>query len=126
MALLGLDFDIPKGKLPLIPTVVSKRTFRARYRTPKRLMGALSRIYMGGEQFMGRHVEVPEDANSWITLGQVASPSRGQRLNTNFFFSNFSGTLGISLQTSRAIPPASLLSLDFEGHTELWGPHPFT
>ena len=52
--------------------------------------------------------------------------SRGQELNTNLFFLNFSGTPGTSPQTSRDIPPKGLVSLGFEGHTELLGPHPFT
>ena len=39
---------------------------------------------------------------------------------------NFSGTPGISPQKSWDIPPKSLVSLGFEGHTELFGPHPFT
>ena len=47
---------------------------------------------------------------------------RGQ---TNFFFSNFPGALGISRQN----PGISRQKFDFpgfEGHTELLGPHPFT
>ena len=40
-------------------------------------------------------------------------------------FSNSSGTPGISQQESWDIPPKSLVSLFFEGHTELFGPHPF-
>ena len=38
---------------------------------------------------------------------------RGQKLNTDFF-------------SNRDIPPKSLFSPDFEGHTELFGVHPFT
>ena len=33
---------------------------------------------------------------------------------------------GYPQQKSRDIPPKSLVSLGFEGHTELFGPHPFT
>ena len=44
----------------------------------------------------------------------------GQKLITNF-----SGTPGISRQKSPDIPPKSLVSLGFEGHTEHWGPHLF-
>ena len=48
--------------------------------------------------------------------------SRGRELNTNCFFSNFSGTSGISWQN-----PAKMFDFPgFEGHTELFGPHPFT
>ena len=47
----------------------------------------------------------------------VCSHVRERKLNPNFF-SSFSGT--------RDIPPKSLVSLGFEGHTELSGPHPFT
>ena len=50
---------------------------------------------------------------------------RGQKFNASFFFPKFSGTPGISRQKSRDIPPKSLVSLGFEGHTELFGPHPF-
>ena len=35
-------------------------------------------------------------------------------------------TSGISRQKSRDIPPKSLVSLGFEVHTELFGPHQFT
>ena len=42
-----------------------------------------------------------------------------------FFFSNLSGTSGISRQKSQDIPPKSLVFLGFKGHTELFGPHPF-
>ena len=45
----------------------------------------------------------------------------GPKLNTNSFFSNFSGTLDIPPK-SQDIPPKSL---DFEGHAELFGRHPF-
>ena len=47
-------------------------------------------------------------------------------MNTNYFFSNFSGTPGISRPKSSDIPPESLVSLGFDGHTELLAPHPFT
>ena len=52
--------------------------------------------------------------------------SRGRVLNTNFLFSNFSGTPRISQQNSQDIPPKSLVSQGFEGHVELFGPQPFT
>ena len=52
--------------------------------------------------------------------------SRERKLNTNFFFSNFSGTSGISRQNPGISHPKSLISPGFEGHTELFGPHPFT
>ena len=45
---------------------------------------------------------------------------RGRELNTNLFFSNFLGAPGISRQKSRDIPPKSLVSLGFEGRTELF------
>ena len=45
-------------------------------------------------------------------------------MNTDLFFSNFSGAPGISQQKSRDIPPKSLVSLGFEGHNELFGPPP--
>ena len=41
-----------------------------------------------------------------------------------FFFSNFSGTPGISRQKSCDVPPKSLASLGFEGQTELFWPPP--
>ena len=52
--------------------------------------------------------------------------SRERKLNTNFFFSNFSGTSGISRQNPGISRPKSLISLVFEGRIELFGPHPFT
>ena len=45
-------------------------------------------------------------------------------MNTNSFFSNFPGTTGISQQKSRDIKLRSLVSLGFEGHTDLFGPTP--
>ena len=45
----------------------------------------------------------------------------GQELNTNSF-----GCPRKSRQNSRDIPPESLFSLGFEGHTKLFAPHPFT
>ena len=44
--------------------------------------------------------------------------ARERKLNQNFFFSNFSGTPGISRQNPGIFP-------GFEGRTELFGPHPF-
>ena len=45
---------------------------------------------------------------------------RGRELNTTFFVSNFSGTPGTSRAKSWDIPPKTLSSLGFEGHTELF------
>ena len=45
----------------------------------------------------------------FVTL--PASQNRGQKLNTNFFFSNFSGTVGISRQNHGISHPKSLISL---------------
>ena len=50
---------------------------------------------------------------------------REQKLNLNFFFSNFSGTSGKIPAKSRDIPPKKFDFPGFEGHTELFGPHPF-
>ena len=55
--------------------------------------------------------------------------SRGRELNTNIFFSNFSGAPGISRQNpgiSRQKVWYPWVSKESEGHTELFGPHPFT
>ena len=46
--------------------------------------------------------------------------------STQFFFLKLFGHLWISQQKSWDIPPKSLVSLGFEGHTELLDPHPFT
>ena len=51
---------------------------------------------------------------------------RERKLNTNFFFSNFSGNSEISRQNPGISRPKSLISLGFEGRIELFGPHPFT
>ena len=51
---------------------------------------------------------------------------RGQKLNPNFFFSNFSGASGISRQNPGISRPKSLISLVSEVRIELFGPHPFT
>ena len=50
----------------------------------------------------------------------------GDENRTQFFSSNFSGISGMSRQKSRDVPPKSLFSLGFKGHTEPFGPHPFT
>ena len=56
--------------------------------------------------------------NKFSSWGPIAkSTSRGRELNTNSFFSSFSGA---------NIPPKNLVFLGFGGHTELFGPHPFT
>ena len=47
-------------------------------------------------------------------------------MDTNFFFSNFSGTSGMSQQSPRTSCPRKFGFADFEGHTELSGPHHFT
>ena len=47
---------------------------------------------------------------------------RGRKLNPNLFFSNFSGAPGISRQNPGISRPKSLVSLGFEGHTELLAP----
>ena len=46
----------------------------------------------------------------------------GNRLNTNFIFSNFSGGHRISWQKSGISHQKSLFSLDFGGHSELFNP----
>ena len=46
----------------------------------------------------------------------------GMRSEHKLFFSNSSGAPGISRPKSWDIPPKSLVSLGFEGHTELFGP----
>ena len=51
---------------------------------------------------------------------------RGQKLNPNIFFSNFSGASGISPGKIPGYPAKKVDSLGSEGHTELFGPHPFT
>ena len=51
---------------------------------------------------------------------------RGQKLNTNFFCSNFFGRCRDIPVKSQDIPPKKFDFPDFEGHTELFGPHPFT
>ena len=50
--------------------------------------------------------------------------NRGRELNTNFFFSNFSGTPGDIPAKSRDIPPKMFDFPGFEGHTELFWPPP--
>ena len=57
----------------------------------------------------------PDKAGQWPEF------NRGQKLNPNIFFSNFSGASG-SPGISRQ---KKFDSLGFEGHTELFGPHPF-
>ena len=49
---------------------------------------------------------------------------RGPKLNTNFFFSNFSGTPGISRQKSRDIPPKSLVFHGFRRTYRTFWPPP--
>ena len=62
----------------------------------------------------------PREQESFLMIGL----HRGQKLNTKFIVSNFSDTSGISRQKSWDIPPNNLVSLGFEGHAELFGPHP--
>ena len=47
-------------------------------------------------------------------------------MNPNIFFSNFSGASGKSRQNPGISRQKKFDSLGFEGHTELFGPHPFT
>ena len=72
----------------------------------------------------------------WRLLGQAQLPSprldllnlsdiRGQKLNTNCFFSKLFGHRRDVLAKSRDIPPKKFDFPGFEGHTELFGPHPF-
>ena len=61
-----------------------------------------------------------------LALAEYRSNSRGRELNPNIFFSNFSGKSRDIPAKSRDIPPKKFDSLGFEGHTELFGPHPFT
>ena len=51
---------------------------------------------------------------------------RGLELNTNSFFSQTFRAPPNILAKSRDIPPKNLVSLGFEGHTKLFGPHPLT
>ena len=51
--------------------------------------------------------------------------ARGQKLNTNFFLKLFEHHRDIPAK-SRDIPPKKFDFPGFEGHTELFGPHPFT
>ena len=66
---------------------------------------------------------IPKQFWSGSVLGYFIG---GQRTNTNLVFTNFSGAPGISQPKSRDIPLKGLFSLGFKGHTELFGPHPFT
>ena len=50
---------------------------------------------------------------------------RGQKLNPNIFFLKLFGRFRDIPAKSRDIPPKKFDSLGFEGHTELFGPHPF-
>ena len=50
--------------------------------------------------------------------------NRGRELNPNLFFSNFSGSSGISQQNPGISRPKSLISLVFEGHTRTFWPPP--
>ena len=51
---------------------------------------------------------------------------RGRELNANFFFLELLGRPRDIRAKSRSIRPKSFVSLGFEGHAELFGPHPFT
>ena len=53
-------------------------------------------------------------------------PIMGPKLNTYFYFLKPFGHPRDIPAKSRDIPPKSFVSLSFEGHTELFGPHPFT
>ena len=52
--------------------------------------------------------------------------STGPKLNTNFFFIKLFGRSRDIPAKSRDIPPKRFCFPGFEGHTELFGPHPFT
>ena len=58
--------------------------------------------------------------------GRFLGLGRGRELNPNIFFSNFSFASGISRQNPGISRQKKFDSLGFEGHTELFGPHPFT
>ena len=51
---------------------------------------------------------------------------RGRELNTNLFFLKLFGHPRDIPAKSRDIPPKKFGFPGFEGHTELFGPHPFT
>ena len=70
----------------------------------------------------GLHFTVCAPSN-WKTS---RSWSRGRELNTNLYFLKLFGHPRDIPAKSRDIAPKSLVSLDFGGHTELLGPHPFT
>ena len=55
----------------------------------------------------------------------TACIDKGRELNTTFLSQTFWAPPGYP-RKSQDIPPNSLVSLRFEGHTELFGPHPFT
>ena len=52
--------------------------------------------------------------------------SRGRELNTNLFFSNFSGASGLSWQNFGISRQINLISLGFDRHIELFAPPLFT
>ena len=54
------------------------------------------------------------------------SQNRERKLNTNFFFLKLFGHPRDIPAKCRDIPPKKFDSLCFEGHIELFGPHPFT
>ena len=59
-------------------------------------------------------------------LNSREGPNVGGENRTQAFFSNFSGLLRDIPAKSRDILPKKFDFPDFEGHTELFGPHPFT
>ena len=58
--------------------------------------------------------------------GPTITFNRGRELNTNFFFLKYFGHPRDIPAKSRDIPPKKFDFPGFEGHTELFGPHPFT
>ena len=81
--------------------------------------------HINGEMGAARQRPDPQRLRGSGVFHNVRLLTRGQTMNTYFSFSNFSGTPGRSQQTSPEIPPKTLVSLGFEGHTELFRPRPF-
>ena len=80
----------------------------------------MSCVALATANHKGAHWEISGSA-SGDDLG------RGQKLNTNFFICKLFGhRRDIPAAKSRDIPPKKFDFPGFEGHTELFGPHPFT
>ena len=60
----------------------------------------------------------------WTANRKFCSRPSGQKLNTNFLFSNFSGDFGISRPKFRDLPPKKFGFPAFEGHTWAFWPPP--